>query len=170
MPKFRYAMLWRLTVRVCMVRLSRTGWNNVLIFSSLILIFLFNGLHLKIFSKEDKPAQLHTVLPAEQMVLTIDFPNLSVERIGLSWRTVPKSSYSVERLQEVIEQWLQLQGQSIDAMPEGTGSYPDKVVSFWFAGHNQAFVLQIFNLENVSIISTPTGLVQLNHRIDSLIL
>ena len=127
-----------------MIRLSRAGWNNVLIFSSLIMIFLFNGMHLKMFSTEDKPAELQTLLPAEQMILTVDFPNLSIERIGRSWRAVPNSEHSAEQLYTVLEQWQQLQVQSIDVMPDGVAKYPDAVVSFWFAGEKNAFVVQVF--------------------------
>ncbi|WP_440906031.1 hypothetical protein ACMZOO_07275 [Catenovulum sp. SX2] len=153
-----------------MVRLSRSGWNNVLIFTSLIMIFLFNGLHLKMFSSDGKPVQQHSLLPADEMILTIDFPNYSLERIGRSWRTMPESNYSAEQLQAVVEQWQQLQVQPIDVMPNETKQYPDVVVSFWFAGQKQAFVVQIFKLANTYVLRTPNGLVQVNQPLDSLLL
>ncbi|WP_016956429.1 hypothetical protein [Catenovulum agarivorans] len=153
-----------------MVRLSRSGWNNVLIFTSLIMIFLFNGLHLKMFSSDDKPVQQLNLLPADEMILTIDFPNYSLERIGRSWRTMPESDYSVEQLQVVVEQWQQLQVQPIDVMPNEANQYPDVVVSFWFAGQKQAFVVQIFKLANTTVLRTPNGLVQLNQPLEPLLL
>lgn len=153
-----------------MIRLSRAGWNNVLIFSSLLMIFLFNGMHLKMFANDDQPQKYQSLLPTEQMILTVDFPNLSVERIGRSWRTVPRSNHSIEHIQDTLEQWQQLQGMSIQNFPAGAAQHPDAVISFWFAGHKQAFVLQVYQLTESTIVQTPTGLFQLQTTIDSLIL
>lgn len=54
------------------MRLSRKGWNNVIIFSMLIMIFFLNGLHKKIGSDETQ-AQLQPLLPVQSFVLTLEF-------------------------------------------------------------------------------------------------
>ena len=69
------------------MRLSRKGWNNVIIFSMLIMIFFLNGLHKKIGSDETQ-AQLQPLLPVQSFVLTLTFSDQKIERIGTSWRTV----------------------------------------------------------------------------------
>ncbi|EWH10633.1 hypothetical protein DS2_07368 [Catenovulum agarivorans DS-2] len=153
-----------------MIRLSRAGWNNILIFSSLIMIFLFNGLHLKIFSNDDDAIELSYLLPADQMILTVDFANLSVERIGRSWRTVPESNHSSEHLHNIIQQWQQLEVQSLHEMPAAANQYPDRVVSFWFAGQQTAFVVQIFFVQGRTVMQTPNGLFQSTQAIEPLIL
>ena len=68
------------------MRLSRKGWNNVIIFSMLIMIFFLNGLHKKIGSDETQ-AQLQPLLPVQSFVLTLEFSDQKIERIGTSWRT-----------------------------------------------------------------------------------
>ncbi|WP_213609014.1 hypothetical protein [Pseudoalteromonas sp.] len=68
------------------MRLSRKGWNNVIIFSMLIMIFFLNGLHKKIGNDETQ-AQLQPLLPVQSFVLTLTFSDQKIERIGTSWRT-----------------------------------------------------------------------------------
>ena len=67
-----------------MLRLSRRAWNNVLIFSMLIMIMLLNGMHKK-FDSADPLAKV-PLLPEHSLVLTLDFGKFAIERIGQSWR------------------------------------------------------------------------------------
>lgn len=67
-----------------MLRLSRKAWNNVLIFSMLIMIMLLNGMHKKFDSTE--PLAKVPLLPEHSLVLTLDFGQFAIERIGQSWR------------------------------------------------------------------------------------
>lgn len=68
------------------MQLSRRGWNNVIIFSMLIMIFFLNGLH-KNLGSDDAVASFHPVLPLHSFVLTLSFDQQKIERIGTSWRT-----------------------------------------------------------------------------------
>jgi len=93
------------------MRLSRKGWNNVIIFSMLIMIFFLNGLHKKIGSDETQ-AQLQPLLPVQSFVLTLEFSDQKIERIGTSWRTtalikeVPLSwQGSEQQLSELVYLW-----------------------------------------------------------------
>jgi len=68
------------------MQLSRKAWNNVLIFSMLLMIFFFNGLHKKLNSVPEVP-RIQTVLPAQSFVLALSFPEQKIERIGTAWRS-----------------------------------------------------------------------------------
>ena len=67
------------------MRLSRTGWNNVIIFAMLLMIFLFNGLHHKLM-QSDSSDLIQPLLPTNSFVLTLAYPEMKIERVGTSWR------------------------------------------------------------------------------------
>ena len=52
------------------MQLSRKGWNNVIIFSMLIMILLFKWLHKDIGGSNNEPV-LQPVLPIQSFVLTL---------------------------------------------------------------------------------------------------
>ncbi len=89
-----------------MIRLSKKGWNNVLIFSMLIMIMVFNGVHTRFNSSESTNSQV-TLLPEDSLVLTLTFPEVKIERIGQGWRTNPAVELSTEQLSQVMADWQQ---------------------------------------------------------------
>lgn len=139
-----------------MIRLSRRGWNNVLIIASLLMILLFNGVHHKLFqsdtdaglnSNTSSDALVQNVLPEQSVVLSVDFPNISIERVGRDWRSLPTTSTSPAQLNTIVESWQQLTAAQVVnpvLIEQLMSNYPDKVVSFWLAGQKSAFVIQIY--------------------------
>ena len=90
-----------------MVKLSRQAWNNVLIFSMLIMILLFNGLHRKVGS--DEAVVTVPLLPEHSLLLTLQFEHTQVERIGQSWRANPDIAMDEAALTALMNVWLQYQ-------------------------------------------------------------
>jgi len=93
------------------MQLGRKGWNNVIIFSMLIMIFFLNGLH-KNIGNDETQAQLQPLLPPQSFVLTLKFIDQKIERIGTSWRTtalqknIPLSwQGSEQQLSELVYLW-----------------------------------------------------------------
>jgi hypothetical protein len=93
------------------MQLGRKGWNNVIIFSMLIMIFFLNGLH-KNIGNDETQAQLQPLLPVQSFVLTLKFIDQKIDRIGTSWRTttlqknVPLSwQGSEQQLSELVYLW-----------------------------------------------------------------
>ncbi len=93
------------------MKLSRTGWNNVIIFSVMIIILMINATNDKLFPNEEnenKAEQL--ILPAHSVILTLTI-NLSenqqllFERVGRTWQLTSKGII-VEKTTQQIEQMM----------------------------------------------------------------
>ncbi|SFC52727.1 hypothetical protein [Pseudoalteromonas denitrificans] len=130
-----------------MIQLSKKGWNNVLIFSMLVMIFLFNGLHHKwIDSPQDNSPQL--ILAEQSYILTVQYPTYKIERIGTSWRS--NSQLTNEQISNVILQWKQATGvlvsASQDIQNEANNKVADQIATIWLAGEDKPVVLVLFKL------------------------
>ena len=72
------------------MKLSRTGWNNVIIFSVMIIILLINATNDRLFP-EGEAANDKTLLPEHSVILTLainfsDSRQLTFERVGRAWK------------------------------------------------------------------------------------
>ncbi len=93
------------------MKLSRTGWNNVIIFSVMIIILLINATNDKLFPNEETGASgERLILPQHSVILTlsIDFSEsqqLLLERVGRSWQLTAKG-ITLEKSEQQIEQMM----------------------------------------------------------------
>lgn len=94
--------------------LSTKGWNNVLIFGTLLMIALFNGLH-KRWLGDGQNAHWQ-VVQAEQSLLRIDYPHLRIQRIANAFRSQPMIANPEQHLQ--FWQQLQLTELTTDAVSD----------------------------------------------------
>ncbi|WP_018692143.1 hypothetical protein [Algicola sagamiensis] len=144
-----------------MLRLSRQGWNNVLIFSMLIMIFLFNGLHHRMLSFESEP-QSQQLLPEESMLLTLELPPYSIERIGKAWRIQPgRKDTSEAELHQLTTAWQSISGVVMvkGELPSELldRSDPDQVVVAWLAGRTDGYQLYVYRIaQNTYIYDAQT--------------
>ncbi len=86
------------------MKMSRRGWNNIIIFAvaSMILIFKYVELHNQEASSEQ--AEIGQLLPQGATVLRLELPELVIERVGTEWRSKPL----IERPLAVIDAWLHI--------------------------------------------------------------
>lgn len=128
-----------------MVKMSRKAWNNVVIFSMLLMIFFLNGLHYKL-NPSDEALVVESVLPEQSFVLALAFPGYKIERIGTSWRIeLPQDSddsYTTAQLQQLIAKWQQLQVQVFQAPQLNTQAIT--VARFWLATEELPLSYQLF--------------------------
>ncbi|WP_052140838.1 hypothetical protein [Pseudoalteromonas piratica] len=125
-----------------MIRLGRTGWNNVIIFAMLIMIFLFNGLHHKIISSsEDETIQ--PLLPPNSAVLTYQYSDFKIERIGTSWRANTQLALDLELLDL---NWRQATGELLPQIDENTSALT--YVEIYIAGYERSLVFNVFSMPN----------------------
>ncbi len=132
------------------MRLGRKGWNNVIIFSMLIMIFFLNGWHKQFLSAEKEPT-LQAVLPAQSFVLTLSFVDQKIERIGTSWRTtaIMKDapvfwSASELQLQELVNLWQGIQLLVVNESVVFNPNAPLFVATFELAGESLPWVYLLY--------------------------
>ncbi|TRY34071.1 hypothetical protein [Aliiglaciecola sp. M165] len=124
-----------------MIRLSKKAWNNVLIFSMILMILLFNTTNNILVGdgEENTPQRL---LPEQSSLVTLQTPQVTIEQIGQGWRTNPPANISEAKLQEVVTRWQNLTMEAFD------GTLPNSmpvVVIAWLAGENSGRVFQLYN-------------------------
>ena len=130
-----------------MLRLSKKGWNNVLIFSMLIMIMVFNGMHKKFNFGEVEPQQL-PLFGDDMLLLTLELPNVKIERVGQTWRANPATSLSNEQLATMVQQWyqlpLQVQLDDSEASVMTQGKMPNPFVVAYLAGKTDGAVYAFY--------------------------
>jgi len=93
------------------MRLSKRGWNNVLIFGVLIIVFLFNFSHKLLLQPK---VHQRTLISSELMIVEIKTPDFSIKRAGRSWTSEPNLGLSEHQLSLLVQNWqtlpLQTQG------------------------------------------------------------
>jgi hypothetical protein len=133
------------------MKLGRKGWNNVIIFSMLIMIFFLNGWHKTLFNQSSEPT-IQPLLPVQSFVLTLKFVDQKIERIGTSWRSTPlqESNWqgSEQQLSELINLW-----QTIQLKPEHetvvfNPKAPLYVATFELAGENLPWLYLLYKGNN----------------------
>ncbi|MDW7549463.1 hypothetical protein HUZ36_07600 [Pseudoalteromonas sp. McH1-7] len=136
-----------------MIQMSRKAWNNVVIFSMLLMIFFLNGLHYKLNPTDEKMG-IQAVLPAQSFILTVAFPGYKIERIGTSWRIeLPKGatqSYSVSELSAMVSSWQKAQLNVVEKPPQLGEAL--SVARIWLATHELPLSFQLYQHSNRLIL------------------
>ncbi|MDQ9091866.1 hypothetical protein RC083_09720 [Pseudoalteromonas haloplanktis] len=133
------------------MQLGRKGWNNVVIFSMLLMIFFFNGLHTKLNSGPEE-ARVQSVLPDQSFILALEFPDQKIERIGTSWRAIalidnaPLSQWQATtvNLVELINQWQNMQLSVAEEQPTFHNTTALTVATVWLAGEQLPWLYQLY--------------------------
>ncbi|MEJ6475611.1 hypothetical protein [Pseudoalteromonas piscicida] len=132
-----------------MIQMSRKAWNNVVIFSMLLMIFFLNGLHYKL-NPDDDAAGIQAVLPEQSFVLTIAFPGYKVERIGTSWRIAlppeEEKDFSEAALKALVAKWQSAQLLVTDK-PEKMGQALS-AAQLWLATQELPLSYQLYQSES----------------------
>ena len=153
-----------LTWNICM-KLSRTGWNNVIIFSVMIIILLINATNDKLFPKEGKANNAEQlILPQHSIILTlaIDFSlsqQVLFERRGRSWQLTAKGVL-LEKTDQQIEQmmfaWQESSG-LVQAAEIIIDSEQSITVNIALAGESQARIYMLYPLNDQLLVYQQQG-------------
>jgi len=114
------------------MKLSKTGWNNVIIISVMLIILLINATNNKLFpdenSLENNTAE-QLLLPGHSMILTLKVEQASnkfvfFERAGKSWKVSNQLgliNYDDQAIEQMIFSWQQSIGlvQASDVIVSG---------------------------------------------------
>lgn len=151
-----------------MIKLSKTGWNNVIIFAVMAFILLINATNKDVFSRNKTSTAETTILAEHAAILTLSInKQFTIERIGKTWRATP-ATIQGQALEQMMLAWQQSTGLVINA-PEGIDRQLALVVSIELAGHNEATILSlhatdiellIYNHQTQQWLSLPMQLYQ----------
>lgn len=119
LSKFQYDKLFSKNFTGAAMKLSRAGWNNVIIFSVMTFILLINMTNQQLFSSGGDDGQAENYLFGEHaIILTLSIPQqLLVERIGRTWRATP-AKISGQLLEQMMLSWHESQGQVMTSTPK----------------------------------------------------
>jgi len=125
-----------------MIKFSRAGWNNVIIFAVMGFILLINATHENVFSSPTQAQKEQSVLGENTVILTLTInQQVKIERIGNTWRAIP-ANIAGQALEQMMMAWQQSAGMLIDAPAEFDHQLA-LMVSVELAGQPQALVLSI---------------------------
>ncbi|MCP4984594.1 MAG: hypothetical protein GY928_00620 [Colwellia sp.] len=142
------------------MKLSRTGWNNVIIFSVMIIILMINATNEKLFPNEmndNKSEQL--ILPAHSVILTLAIEystnqQVLFERIGRSWQLTSKGiilDKSDQQIEQIMFAWQQSSGliQAADIVIDGDQGVKVQIA---LAGDSQARAFSLYPLSDQLLV------------------
>ena len=119
------------------MRLSKKGFNNVLIFSILTLIFIFN------FGKQllpDSESKDQSIIDSALMIVEIKTPDFSIKRSGRSWTQAPNQGLSEQQLSKVVQNWQSMLLPVYDAPIELISPY---IISIYIANEDQPKIIKL---------------------------
>jgi hypothetical protein len=134
------------------MKLSRTGWNNVIIFSVMIFILVINVTNKKLYSSDDaeNSAQL-TIFAKHAVILSLSIDQqININRVGRTWQTNP-AKISGQALEQMMLTWQEIEGVTVVQPPE-LDRQMALVVSVELAGEEQTNVLNLFITNNELLI------------------
>lgn len=101
------------------MKLSRTGWNNVIIFSVMAFILVINMTNQKLFLHESKSSQTSqpNILGEHATILALSItPNILIKRVGKKWLSTP-TVMNDQALDQMMRSWHQSTGNIVKNPP-----------------------------------------------------
>lgn len=128
MSKFQYDVSYIEFIVNLIMKLSKTAWNNVIIFSVMIIILLINGTNERLFP-ESNSANDELILPQHSVILTlsITLPNensITFERVARAWQMTNQGvilDLTNQQIEQFMLSWQQGSGlvQASDIIVDG---------------------------------------------------
>ncbi|MBA6397370.1 hypothetical protein [Colwellia sp. BRX10-4] len=134
------------------MKLSRTGWNNVIIFSVMIFILVINVTNKKLYSSTEQQDNKQQTLFAKHAVILSLAVNqqVAIERIGRTWRATP-AKISGQALEQMMLTWHEITGDIVTVPPE-LDHQMALVVTVELADEAQAQLLNLFITDNELLV------------------
>ncbi len=126
------------------MKLSRTGWNNVIIFSVMIFILVINVTNKKLYAPdEEHNARENTLFAEHSVILSLSIhQQVIIERIGSTWRATPEK-LSGQALEQMMLTWHEVVGELV-VEPVDLDRQMALVVSVELAGQKQVQTLSLY--------------------------
>ncbi|ALO33436.1 hypothetical protein CMT41_00930 [Colwellia sp. MT41] len=147
------------------MKLSRTGWNNVIIFSVMTIILVINATNNKLFPKEEhENTAEQLILPQHSVILTLAIDlsarqQVLFERVGRSWQLTAKGIMLVkteQQIEQMMFAWQQSTG-LVQAAEIVIDSEQAINVEISLAGESQARTFMLYPLNDQLLIYQQQG-------------
>jgi hypothetical protein len=133
------------------MKLSRTGWNNVIIFSVMIFILVINVTNKKLYSSDNKQSNERTLFSKHAVILSLAInQQVTIERIGRTWRATP-AKISGQALDQMMLSWHETQGILVTETP-ALDHQMALVISVELAGEAHSQLLNLFMTNNELLV------------------
>jgi hypothetical protein len=145
-----------------MIRLSQRAWNNVIIFSMLLLIILFNSSSNFLNRNDMDLDQAILLVPENSLIMTLDFGPQKIERIGRGWRVLGEETQeAVDQmtLTTLVENWRQAEMLATEQNFQGDGL----IVVLWLAGQDLARVYQFYQYDHMLLVKVDKKVYQISN-------
>lgn len=155
------------------MKLSKTAWNNVIIFSVMIIILLINTTNDRLFPEGDSGSE-KKLLPEHSVILTLVINydadrQLKFERVGRAWQMTSQGlllDLSNQQIDQLMLAWRQSIGlvQADDILVEGVEGI-EVLINTATNEHELAYMLYplvdqllVFNLQKKLWLSLPKAI------------
>ena len=119
------------------MRLSRKGWNNVLIFAVLFIIFISNFGHKLILSPK---VQQRSVINQDLTIVEIRTPDYKIQRVGRTWKSEPNLGLSEQQIASLVYNWQNLKLDTQALVNNITAPY---IIQIYTVEQAQPFTVQL---------------------------
>ena len=134
-----------------MIKLSRTGWNNIIIFSVMGVILLINLTQRPANHDPSTASHEQALFSQSQLILTLEIQqHVVIERIGRTWRSTP-ALIQGQALDQMMMSWQQVSGKAVE-QPAHVDLKMGLVVSLAIAGEANLMQLQLYDLDDTLYI------------------
>ncbi|GAB2991307.1 hypothetical protein [Psychrosphaera aestuarii] len=124
------------------IRLSKKGWNNVLIFSCMFMILLFNYTS-NMFASNSVKTSIQPLVESSQLIQAIDFSGIEIQRLGATWRVLSKiPTANITQPKEFIETWSKQPLEQIERSPMVLDSAISIPVVVWLSGKSEGQIYE----------------------------
>ena len=130
------------------MRLSRRGWNNVLIFGVLLIVFLFNFSHKLSLSPK---VHQRSVVNKNSTIVEIKTPDFTISRIGRTWQSEPNLGLSEQQLTLLVNNWQNL---ALDTQPPVSNTVTPYIIEIYTADQEQPVVVQLYQYGDHYLLQT----------------
>lgn len=131
----------------------------MIIFTMLVMILLFTSTTNILNGESPEVLANNTLLPPQSTILTIDFGQQKIERIGRGWR-LKSDNVDESDLQNLVGNWLDTRLQPVEMQVSGQ----PLIVIVWLAGESEGLEFQFFQLEDGLVVSFAQRLYRIHER------
>ena len=130
------------------MRLSRKGFNNVVIFAVFLVIFIANFSHKLTFSPQ---IQQTSVINKDLTIVEIKTPDYKISRFGRTWQSEPDLGLSEQQLALLVHNWQNLKLTTQPAVSDTSAPY---TIQIYTADQVQPIIVQLFQQEENYLLQT----------------